>query len=75
MHDRVSLFLESFFREIDSYSYASDDGQNRVFIIVSHGMVMRLFLMRYYKKTIQEFEEMKNPENCESWVLVKDKKG
>ncbi|EAS01382.2 histidine phosphatase family (branch protein 1) (macronuclear) [Tetrahymena thermophila SB210] len=75
VYDRVSLFLESLFREMDSYSQAAKYGQNRVFIIVTHGMVMRLILMRYFKQHISDFEKMENPLNCECWILQKDQKG
>ncbi|KAL4460953.1 hypothetical protein ABPG74_016425 [Tetrahymena malaccensis] len=75
VYDRVSLFLESLFREMDSYSQASKFGKNRVFVIVTHGMVMRLLLMRYFKQGISDFEQMENPLNCECWILKKDEKG
>ncbi|KAL4506873.1 hypothetical protein ABPG72_001294 [Tetrahymena utriculariae] len=75
VYDRVSLFLESLFREMDSYSQASKFGKNRVFVIVTHGMVMRLILMRYFKQSISDFEKMENPVNCECWILKKDQKG
>jgi broad specificity phosphatase PhoE len=43
-----------------------------VYVIVTHGMAMRMFCMRYLLWTVDEFEEVWNPGNCEIWVLSKD---
>ena len=45
VHDRASLFLDTLFREMDSGHH--DASQN--IVIVSHGLFMRLFLMRYFR--------------------------
>lgn len=44
------------------------------YVIVTHGLLMRCFLMRYFKWTIKKFESIKNPENCEIWTLEKKNK-
>ena len=31
--------------------------------------------MRYFKLTIEEFEKLKNPKNCEIWILEKNLDG
>lgn len=28
--------------------------------------------MRYFKLTVKQFEEMKNPSNCEAWILTRN---
>eukprot|EP00946_MAST-07B_sp_MAST-7B-sp1_P002064 g2064.t1 len=54
-------------------SHDVGDGVGRVhaetIILVSHGLAMRLFLMRYFKWNVSEFEKVWNPQNCERWVL------
>ena len=55
MYDRVGMFIDSLFHEAD-HSRSSTSGKKKVFIIVAHGMVMRLFMMRYFKKSVDEFD-------------------
>eukprot|EP00933_Yihiella_yeosuensis_P023111 TRINITY_DN18049_c0_g1_i2.p1 TRINITY_DN18049_c0_g1~~TRINITY_DN18049_c0_g1_i2.p1 ORF type:complete len:100 (+),score=17.92 TRINITY_DN18049_c0_g1_i2:169-468(+) len=35
---------------------------------------MRIFCMCYFRWTVQEFEQVWNPSNCEIWVMEKDDK-
>ncbi|KAA8493156.1 Phosphoglycerate mutase-like protein AT74 [Porphyridium purpureum] len=68
VYDRVGLFLASIFRELDSR--ARPRWQNVV--VVAHGLVIRVLLMRYLNWTIAEqFEGVWNPPNCAIWVLEK----
>jgi len=67
VYDRVSLFLDTLFREMDNGHH--DPTQN--IIIVSHGLFMRLFLMRYFRWTVEELEKVKDFENCELVQLTK----
>ena len=71
VYDRVSSFLESLFREIDNHDRKNYDN----IVLVTHGLFMRLFIMRYFKLTISKFEKMLNPTNCEMWILEKNKDG
>jgi broad specificity phosphatase PhoE len=61
--DRVSDFMSTLFRDFEKWDFP----QNAV--IVSHGMTNRLFLMRLLKYTVEEFEFLRNPENCGFYVL------
>jgi len=61
--DRVTGFLESIFRRIDNKRRSEN------IVIVSHGLLMRLFLMRYYWLTVEQFEEIYNFENCEIVIV------
>jgi broad specificity phosphatase PhoE len=63
--DRVSTFLETMFRDFNK----SDFPQNT--LIVTHGLTLRLFLMRWYHWTVEEFEELSNPRNCQIVVMQK----
>ncbi|CAF0872108.1 unnamed protein product [Adineta ricciae] len=65
--DRVSLFLDTLFREMDNGHH--DPTQN--IVIVSHGLFMRLFLMRYFRWNVAEFENVKQFGNCEICQLTK----
>lgn len=38
-------------------------------VIVSHGLAIRIFLMRWFKWTAEQFESLKSPKNCEFRVL------
>ena len=61
--DRVSTFLETMFRDFRK----SDYPQNT--LIVTHGLTLRLFLMRWFHWTIEEFENLLNPQNCQIVVM------
>ena len=41
------------------------------YVLVTHGLLMRIFCMCYLRWTVQEFEQVWNPSNCEIWVLQK----
>ena len=41
------------------------------FVLVTHGLLMRIFCMCYLRWTVTEFEQVWNPSNCEIWVLQK----
>ena len=45
------------------------------YVLVTHGLLMRIFCMCYLRWTVTEFEQVWNPSNCEIWVLQKREKG
>jgi broad specificity phosphatase PhoE len=63
--DRVSTFLETLYRDFNKPDYP----QNA--LIVTHGMTLRLFLMRWFHLTVEEFENLRNPRNCQVVVMTK----
>uniref|UniRef100_A0A7S3Z2Q6 Phosphoglycerate mutase (2,3-diphosphoglycerate-dependent) n=1 Tax=Lotharella globosa TaxID=91324 RepID=A0A7S3Z2Q6_9EUKA len=67
VYDRMSSFFSTLFRHTDSVQREKFDN----YIIVSHGLTMRLFLMRYLKWSVEQFEQVHNPDNCEIWVMEK----
>ena len=67
VYDRASLFLDTLFREMDDGHH--DPTQN--IVIVSHGLFMRLFLMRYFRWNVDELERFKQFGNCEICELKK----
>jgi len=68
VYNRVSGFIGTMQRESEE-SWAGngtavelpDDGM--VVCIVTHGLTLRLFLMRYFQYTVHEFERSYNPKN------------
>jgi len=63
--DRVSTFLETLYRDFNKPDYPQNT------LIVTHGMTLRLFLMRWFHWTVEEFENLRNPRNCEVVVMSK----
>ncbi|KAK8483874.1 hypothetical protein V6N13_141123 [Hibiscus sabdariffa] len=67
--DRVSSFLESLWRDIDLNRLNNDPSQELNLIIISHGLASRVFLMKWFKWTVEQFEQLYNPGNCEIRVM------
>ncbi|KDP23559.1 hypothetical protein JCGZ_23392 [Jatropha curcas] len=69
VYDRVSSFFESLWRDIDMHRlhHAPTDELN--LIIVTHGLTCRVFLMKWFKWTVEQFEQLNNPDNCECRVM------
>ncbi|XP_042475274.1 phosphoglycerate mutase-like protein AT74 [Macadamia integrifolia] len=69
--DRISSFLESLWRDIEMKRLVQhqicDDEIN--LIIVSHGLALRVFLMKWFKWTAEQFELLYNLDNCECRVI------
>lgn len=63
VYDRISDFLNTLFRDFQKPEMAKNIG------IVFHGMTMRVFLMRWFHMTVEEFEILANPKNAEFLVL------
>lgn len=63
VYDRISMFLESLFRRFQKPSCP------RNIIIVSHGLAIRLFLMRYFHWPVALFEMSINLENAEYCIM------
>lgn len=67
--DRISNFLESLWRDIDLNRLHHDHSEELNLIIVSHGLTSRVFLMKWFKWTVEQFEYLNNPGNCEARVM------
>lgn len=63
--DRVSSFLESLHRMFEKSSEEN-------YVLVTHGVSIRVILTRYFKYRISEFEQMENFHNGEFVVLDYD---
>ncbi|MEU7064237.1 histidine phosphatase family protein [Streptomyces sp. NPDC046161] len=64
VYDRVGSFLESLYRSFE----APDHPEN--VLLVTHGLTMRLFCMRWFHWSVAEFEALSNPGNGEFRTLV-----
>ena len=65
VYNRMSSFIDSMFRDFEKPNFPDN------VIIVSHGFAMRVFLMKWFHYTVEEFEMLKNPGNCQYYKLVK----
>ena len=43
--------------------------------MITHGMTIRLFLMRWFHYTVEHFEALANPRNCDIVILQRNEKG
>lgn len=67
--DRVSTFLETLYRDFNKKDYPQNT------LIITHGLTLRLFLMRWFHWTVEEFENLRNPRNCQIVVMQQNVKG
>jgi len=65
VYDRVSSFLETMHRDFEQ----ADAPRN--VLLVSHGLTMRLFCMRWFHWSVKYFETLRNPANAETRVLLR----
>jgi broad specificity phosphatase PhoE len=63
--DRMSTFIETLHRDFKKENYPNN------VVIVTHGLTMRLFLMRWLHWSVEEFEASSNPKNCGIMVMEK----
>jgi broad specificity phosphatase PhoE len=61
--DRVSDIIGTMHRDFKKPTFPPS------MVIVTHGMTMRVFLMRWFHLTVEEFELMANPLNGELYIL------
>jgi hypothetical protein len=66
-YDRVSGFNESLWRSFQEEDFAS------VCVLVTHGLMTRVFLMKWYHWSVEYFEDLRNINHCEFVVMAKHK--
>jgi broad specificity phosphatase PhoE len=69
--DRVSSFLEMLNREREIIAHPHETNQ----IIVTHGLLMRLFVKRWFHLPVDAFHLMVNPPNCNFVIFERQGKG
>jgi len=71
VYSRVSSFISTLVRDCHQYRQCGYDLENMTIVIVTHGLTLRLFLMRWFQFSVKEFERSENPGNSELSVLTK----
>jgi broad specificity phosphatase PhoE len=75
VYDRMASFITYLFRTTQASESGYFEGNNAVpaknYVIVTHGLLMRVFCMCYLRWSVKEFEQVWNPKNGEIWVLNK----
>ncbi|KAH9908026.1 phosphoglycerate mutase-like protein [Xylariomycetidae sp. FL2044] len=64
-YDRVSGFNESLWRQFGEDDFAS------VLVLVTHGLMSRVFLMKWYHFSVEYFEDLRNVNHCEFLIMKK----
>ncbi|XP_044476682.1 phosphoglycerate mutase-like protein AT74H [Mangifera indica] len=73
VYDRITGFRETLKAAIDNgrFQPPGERSPNMNLVIVSHGLTLRVFLMRWYKWTVEQFEGLNNIGNGEMIVMEK----
>lgn len=66
VYDRVSDFMHSLYRDFEKAAFPGN------IVMISHGMTIRLFLMRWFRWTVEEFETLRNPRNADIIIMELD---
>ncbi|KAH8842499.1 hypothetical protein MCOR07_008571 [Pyricularia oryzae] len=67
-YDRVSGFNESLWRQFGDEDFAS------VCVLVTHGLMSRVFLMKWYHFSVEYFEDLRNVNHCE-FLIMRQREG
>ncbi|CAI5758309.1 unnamed protein product [Candida verbasci] len=68
VYDRVAGFNETLFRQF------KDENFPNILVLVTHGVWSRVFLMKWFKWTYEEFESLQNVPHCEYIIMKKNDK-
>ncbi|KAI7788862.1 hypothetical protein LA080_008754 [Diaporthe eres] len=68
-YDRISGFNESLWRQFGEDDFAS------VCVLVTHGLMSRVFLMKWYHFSVEYFEDLRNINHCELLIMNKQDSG
>eukprot|EP00978_Attheya_sp_CCMP212_P045869 scaffold364113_cov55-Attheya_sp.AAC.2 len=71
VYSRVSSFINTLVRDCYQYNHAGYDLNNMNVVIVTHGLALRLFLMRWFQFSVEEFEMTTNPNNAQIITMQK----
>ncbi|EMD00840.1 hypothetical protein BAUCODRAFT_46450, partial [Baudoinia panamericana UAMH 10762] len=64
-YDRISGFNESLWRQFGEKDFPS------VCVLVTHGLMTRVFLMKWYHWSVEYFEDLRNINHCEFIIMRK----
>jgi hypothetical protein len=68
-YDRISGFNESLWRQFGDADFPS------VCVLVTHGLMTRVFLMKWYHWSVEYFEDLRNINHCEFVVMEQEDNG
>ncbi|CAB9531099.1 mutase-like protein [Seminavis robusta] len=63
VYSRVTSFISTINRDASLLRQEGYDMDKVNVLIVTHGLTLRLFLMRWFQISVEEFEDMYNPDN------------
>jgi len=66
--DRISTFLETLMRQVERKD-------TEKVLIVSHGTTIRTFVTRFMHLTVENYESMRNPRNCDIITITDEESG
>ncbi len=69
VYDRINDLLGSLHRDFRDPDYP------RNCVLITHSLAIRIFVMRWFHLTVEEFEEMRSPDNCALTILELDEAG
>ena len=69
VYDRVTTFIDTLHRDFEKVHYPNTS------LVITHGMLIRVFLMRWLHWDYKYFETLKNPKNCAIIMLEKQDNG
>lgn len=69
VYDRINDLLGSLHRDFEQPDFPENC------VLVTHSLAIRLFIMRWFHHTIEEFECMCSPQNCDLVILEQDANG
>lgn len=58
-YDRVTSFMDTLYRDFEKEDFPLN------VIISTHGLTIKIFLMRWFHWTVEEFEKYDTPDNCD----------
>lgn len=65
VYDRITIFEDHMVRDIDAGRFS----ENTNMVLCTHGLTLRLFLMRWFHWTVAEYERIANPPNSTPVIL------
>ncbi|KAF6253071.1 histidine phosphatase superfamily, partial [Scenedesmus sp. NREL 46B-D3] len=67
VYDRITVFTDHLIRDINAGRFAN----NTSLVLVTHGLALRIFLMRWFHWSVDQFMSVYNPPNAVPLVLEK----
>mmetsp|Transcript_1127 Transcript_1127/g.4572 ORF Transcript_1127/g.4572 Transcript_1127/m.4572 type:complete len:185 (+) Transcript_1127:227-781(+) len=71
VYDRVTTFRETMRTDMERGRFDEAGFSGCTVIICTHGVTLRVFLMRWFKWTVRQFEQIHNSRNCELTVMTR----